>query len=190
MHLHQRTVNSEVSCTGIGLHTGKKVTMCIRPLPANSGIRFCRVDHPDSPSIPARLEHVVDTRLATTLGSNGQVVSTVEHLMSAFAGMGIDNALVTLDGPEVPIMDGSAAPFSRMVEAAGRSALPWPALPATLSQPPTAAILLRPRRAQPEPAVRAPRPRPARCSCAASRIASAGSSPRSCGAGRRCEWCR
>jgi UDP-3-O-[3-hydroxymyristoyl] N-acetylglucosamine deacetylase len=119
MHLHQRTVNSEVSCTGIGLHTGKKVTMCIKPLPANSGIRFCRVDHPDSPSIPARLEHVVDTRLATTLGSNGQVISTVEHLMSALAGMGIDNALVTLDGPEVPIMDGSAGPFVYLLKKVG-----------------------------------------------------------------------
>ena len=101
MPLHQRTVHGEIGCTGIGLHTGKKVTMSIKPLPPNSGIRFCRNDLVGSPHILACLENVVDTRLATTIGLNGHIVSTVEHLMSAFAGMGIDNALVELDGPEI-----------------------------------------------------------------------------------------
>lgn len=119
MHLHQRTVDSEISCTGIGLHTGKKITMWIKPLPPHSGIRFSRVDHPGCPVIAARLESVVDTNLATTLGQNGCVVSTVEHLMSALVGMGIDNAMVALDGPEVPIMDGSAGPFIYLLKQAG-----------------------------------------------------------------------
>jgi UDP-3-O-[3-hydroxymyristoyl] N-acetylglucosamine deacetylase len=119
MHLHQRTVNSEISCTGIGLHIGKKITMRIKPLPSNSGVHFSRIDHPECPQIAARLENVVDTRLATTIAHNGHLVSTVEHLMSAFAGMGIDNALVELDGPEVPIMDGSAGPFVYLLKNAG-----------------------------------------------------------------------
>ena len=119
MHLRQRTVKNEISCTGIGLHTGKKITMTIKPLPPNSGIRFCRDDLLDSPHIPARLENVVDTKLATTLANNGHIVSTVEHLMSAFAGIGIDNALVALDGPEVPIMDGSAGPFVYLLRNVG-----------------------------------------------------------------------
>jgi UDP-3-O-[3-hydroxymyristoyl] N-acetylglucosamine deacetylase len=119
MHLRQRTVKDEIGCTGIGLHTGKKITMTIKPLPPNSGVRFCRTDLLESPHIPARLENVVDTRLATTLASNGHIVSTVEHLMSAFAGIGIDNALVALDGPEVPIMDGSAGPFVYLLRNVG-----------------------------------------------------------------------
>ncbi|MBW1981002.1 MAG: UDP-3-O-acyl-N-acetylglucosamine deacetylase [Deltaproteobacteria bacterium] len=119
MHLHQRTVNGEICCTGIGLHSGKKITLSIKPLPPNSGIRFYRKDQPNCPYIPARLENVVDTRLATTIGENGYIVSTVEHLLSAFAGMGIDNALVELNGPEVPIMDGSAGPFIYLLRNVG-----------------------------------------------------------------------
>ena len=119
MPLHQRTVDGEIGCTGIGLHTGKKITINIKPLPPGSGIRFLRSDLLDSPNIPARLENVVDTRLATTIGQDGHVVSTIEHLMSAFAGVGIDNALVELDGPEVPIMDGSAGPFMYLLRNVG-----------------------------------------------------------------------
>jgi UDP-3-O-[3-hydroxymyristoyl] N-acetylglucosamine deacetylase len=111
MHLNQSTVKGEIGFNGIGLHTGKKITMIIKPLPPNSGIRFYRSDLPNCPLIPARLGSVVDTRLATTIGRDDSIVSTVEHLMSAFAGMGIDNAMVELDGPEVPVMDGSAGPF-------------------------------------------------------------------------------
>ncbi len=119
MPLHQRTVDGEIGCTGIGLHTGKKIVMSIKPLPPNSGVRFCRSDLPGSPHIRARLENVLDTRLATTIGQSGHIVSTVEHLMSALAGMGIDNALITLDGPEIPIMDGSAGPFMYLLKNVG-----------------------------------------------------------------------
>ena len=119
MHLHQRTVDDEIGCTGIGLHTGKKITMTIKPLPSNSGIRFCRTDLLNCSHIPARLENVVDTRLATTIGRNGHIISTIEHLMSAFAGIGIDNALVEVDGPEVPAMDGSAGPFLYLLNNVG-----------------------------------------------------------------------
>jgi UDP-3-O-[3-hydroxymyristoyl] N-acetylglucosamine deacetylase len=119
MHLLQRTVSGEIGCTGIGLHTGKKISLTIKPLPPDSGIRFCRTDLLERPTIPARLDKVIDTRLATTIGSKGHIVSTVEHLMSAFAGMGIDNAMVELDGPEVPIMDGSAGPFIYLLKNVG-----------------------------------------------------------------------
>ncbi len=119
MYLHQRSVDGEISCTGIGLHTGKKITMTIKPLPPNSGIRFHRTDLLNSPYILARLENVVDTRLATTIGQNAHIVSTIEHLLSAFAGMGIDNAMVELDGPEVPVMDGSAGPFMYLLKNVG-----------------------------------------------------------------------
>jgi UDP-3-O-[3-hydroxymyristoyl] N-acetylglucosamine deacetylase len=119
MHLHQRTVDGEIGCTGIGLHTGKKATMAIKPLPPNSGIRFHRSDLINCPPISAHLENVVDTRLATTIGRDACTVSTIEHLMSAFAGMGIDNAMVELDGPEVPVMDGSAGPFMYLLKNVG-----------------------------------------------------------------------
>jgi UDP-3-O-[3-hydroxymyristoyl] N-acetylglucosamine deacetylase len=93
--------------------------MTIKPLPPHSGIRFHRTDLPGCPQIPARLENVVDTRLATTIGRDAYTVSTIEHLMSALAGMGIDNAMVELDGPEVPVMDGSAGPFMYLLKNVG-----------------------------------------------------------------------
>jgi UDP-3-O-[3-hydroxymyristoyl] N-acetylglucosamine deacetylase len=107
----QRTLMNEVGCTGIGLHTGEKVKINIRPAPADSGIKFIRTDLKGHPEVEVRFDNVFDTTLATTIGTNGCKVSTIEHLMAAFFGLGIDNAVVELDGPEVPIMDGSAAPF-------------------------------------------------------------------------------
>jgi UDP-3-O-[3-hydroxymyristoyl] N-acetylglucosamine deacetylase len=115
----QRTIRDETSCTGIGLHSGYPVNLTIKPAPADTGITFIRKDVPSQPSIRAAFENVVDTRLSTTLGSNGFRVSTVEHLMAAFFGLGIDNARVELDGPEVPIMDGSAAPFIFLLRSSG-----------------------------------------------------------------------
>jgi UDP-3-O-[3-hydroxymyristoyl] N-acetylglucosamine deacetylase len=115
----QRTLADEVSCTGIGLHGGKKVKITIKPAPPDSGIRFLRTDLGGHPTVEARFDNVSDTTLATTIGSNGCRVSTVEHLMAAFFGLGIDNAVVELDGPEVPIMDGSAAPFIFLIKSAG-----------------------------------------------------------------------
>jgi UDP-3-O-[3-hydroxymyristoyl] N-acetylglucosamine deacetylase len=119
MHL-QRTLRHDTGCSGIGLHTGRKITMTLRPAAADEGIVFVRKDlPPDHNRVPACLENVRDTLLATTIGSNGTSVSTVEHLLSALSGMGVDNAVVELDGPEVPIMDGSALPFVQMFKDVG-----------------------------------------------------------------------
>lgn len=107
----QHTVVREVSCRGIGLHSGAKVTMKLRPAPVNFGVRFRRMDLGHHPAGRARTHHVVNTSLATSIGSNGTTVSTIEHLMAALYVGSVDNILVELDGPEVPILDGSAAPF-------------------------------------------------------------------------------
>ena len=115
----QRTLKREVSCTGIGLHSGQRVTLVIKPAPADMGINFIRKDLPGHPSIRAHSENVVDTYLSTTIGNNGHKVSTIEHLMAAFFGLGIDNARVELDGAEVPIMDGSSGPFVFLLKSAG-----------------------------------------------------------------------
>jgi len=117
--IHQRTVNKAVSCSGIGLHSGKTVHLTLKPTSVNHGIKFVRKDLPDNPSIPARFNCVVDTSLATVIGSNGVIVSTIEHLMACLAGLSIDNAIVELDSYEVPVMDGSAGPFTRMILEAG-----------------------------------------------------------------------
>ena len=116
MDYKQRTLMNEVGCTGIGLHTGEKVKINLRPAPANSGIKFVRTDLKGHPEVDVRFDNVFDTTLATTIGTNGCKVSTIEHLMAAFFGLGIDNAVVELDGPEVPIMDGSAAPFVFLIK--------------------------------------------------------------------------
>jgi UDP-3-O-[3-hydroxymyristoyl] N-acetylglucosamine deacetylase len=118
MH-RQRTLNRTVACKGLGLHTGRVIHMKIHPTPEDQGIVFLRTDVKPRVPIPARLDSVVDTTLATTLGRDGVVVSTVEHLLSACLGMGVDNALVELDGPEVPVMDGSAAPFVYLLRSVG-----------------------------------------------------------------------
>jgi UDP-3-O-[3-hydroxymyristoyl] N-acetylglucosamine deacetylase len=117
---NQRTIRTAVTCEGVGLHTGARVTLTLRPAPAEHGVVFVRTDLPNPVSIPAVAQSVVDTSsLATTLGKDGVRVGTVEHLMAALAGLGIDNVRVEVDGPEVPIMDGSAAPFVYLVQSAG-----------------------------------------------------------------------
>ncbi len=115
----QRTLACSTFVEGLGLHTGKKIPMWIHPAPADHGIVFVRSDLRRRVRIPATLEFVVDTTLATTLGKDGEVVSTVEHLLSALWGTGVDNALVEVGGPEIPILDGSAAPFVKMIKEAG-----------------------------------------------------------------------
>ncbi len=115
----QRTLSSPVSCQGVGLHSGIDVKLTMRPAAADHGIVFVRTDGARPVSIPATAAHVVDTALATTLGKNGAKVGTVEHLLAALAGLGIDNVRVELNGPEVPIMDGSAAPFTYLIKSAG-----------------------------------------------------------------------
>lgn len=119
MDSRQRTVAKEISCTGIGLHSGKTVGLIIKPAPADSGIIFERLDTSDDCKIRASFDNVTQTNMATTIGMNGHSISTVEHLMAAFFGMGIDNAMVQIDGDEVPIMDGSSAPFVALLDSAG-----------------------------------------------------------------------
>lgn len=117
--LKQRTLRNVISATGVGLHTGQKVTMTLRPAAVNTGIVFRRVDLPQTPLIKADPFQVTDTRLCSALEANGAKVMTVEHLMSALAGLGIDNVYVDLTASEVPIMDGSASPFVFLVQSAG-----------------------------------------------------------------------
>ena len=119
MHSHQQTLARPVQCNGIGLHSGRKVNLTIKPAPVNHGIKFVRTDLPHRPVISAHFRNVIDTSLATTLGTDGVIVSTVEHLMAALAGLCIDNALVEMDAYEAPIMDGSAGPFTSMLKEAG-----------------------------------------------------------------------
>jgi len=117
--LKQRTLKNSIRATGVGLHTGKKVLMVLRPAPANSGIVFRRTDLDQLIDIPANAGNVSQTTLGTSLTADGGTVSTVEHLMSALAGLGIDNLVVELSAGEVPIMDGSAGPFVFLLQSAG-----------------------------------------------------------------------
>ena len=117
--ISQRTLKNVIRATGIGLHTGEKVHLTLRPAPVDTGIVFLRTDLPDAPPIPAGVGAVSATTLATTLATGAARVSTVEHLLAAFAGLGIDNAWVDLSSGEVPIMDGSAAPFVFLLQSAG-----------------------------------------------------------------------
>ena len=117
--IKQRTLKNVIRATGVGLHTGEKVFLTLRPAAPDTGIVFRR-DDLDSPlDIPARAENVGDTRLSTTLAKDGVRISTVEHLLSAFAGLGIDNAYADVSASEVPIMDGSAGPFVFLIQSAG-----------------------------------------------------------------------
>ncbi len=115
----QRTIRNSIRATGVGLHTGRKVLMTVRPGGPDTGIVFQRTDLAGSADIPARAVNVGETNLGTTLIQGEAKVSTVEHLLSAFAGLGIDNARVELNAPEVPIMDGSAGPFVFLLQSAG-----------------------------------------------------------------------
>ena len=117
--MKQRTLKDSIRATGIGLHSGAKVFMNLRPAPPNTGIVFRRLDLPEPVDVPANALSVTDTMLGTTLERGGVKVSTVEHLLSAMAGLGIDNAFVELTAAEVPIMDGSAAPFVFLLQTAG-----------------------------------------------------------------------
>jgi UDP-3-O-[3-hydroxymyristoyl] N-acetylglucosamine deacetylase len=119
MYIHQRTIAKPVNCTGVGIHSGKTVNLTIKPAPPNHGIKFIRKDLLNCPVISAHFNMVVDTSLATVIGYEGFIVSTIEHLMASFAGLSIDNALVEVDNYEMPIMDGSAGPFTTMIKSAG-----------------------------------------------------------------------
>ncbi len=117
--IKQRTPKKVIQATGVGLHSGEKVMLTLRPAPVNTGIIFRRIDLDPIVEIPASYEYVSDTMLCTSLQHQGIRVATVEHLLSALAGLGIDNAYVDLNSPEIPIMDGSAAPFVFLIQSAG-----------------------------------------------------------------------
>jgi len=117
--IRQRTLKNVIRATGVGLHTGNKVYLTLRPAATDTGIVFRRVDLPQPVEIRACPDNVGDTRLSTTLVKGEVSISTVEHLLSAFAGLGIDNAYVDVSAPEVPIMDGSAGPFVFLIQSAG-----------------------------------------------------------------------
>ena len=124
--LKQRSLKSLIRAKGVGLHTGKKVTIVLRPAQPDTGIVFRRVDLDPPVDVPARADLIGETRLSSCLVHQGAKVYTVEHLMSALAGLGVDNAYVDIDGPEVPIMDGSAAPFALLLQQAGLEEQPAP----------------------------------------------------------------
>ncbi|MCW8955295.1 MAG: UDP-3-O-acyl-N-acetylglucosamine deacetylase [Gammaproteobacteria bacterium] len=117
--IRQRTLKNVIRATGVGLHTGNKVYLTLRPAAPDTGVVFRRVDLDSPVDIKATAESVVDTNLSTTLGENGITVATVEHLLSAMAGLGIDNAYIDLSAGEVPIMDGSSGPFVFLLQSAG-----------------------------------------------------------------------
>jgi UDP-3-O-[3-hydroxymyristoyl] N-acetylglucosamine deacetylase len=120
----QRSLKSRIPCVGVGVHSGRRISLTLLPAPAGHGIVFRRTDL--GRDIPASYDRVVDTRLCTTIGEGSARVGTIEHLMAALAGAGVDNVLIEVDGPEVPIMDGSAAPFSFLLECAGVVSLATP----------------------------------------------------------------
>ncbi len=117
--IKQRTLKNTIRATGVGLHTGDKVYLTLRPAEANTGIRFRRVDLANPVTIEATPENVGETMLSTTLVAGDVKISTIEHLLSAFAGLGIDNAIIDVSAAEVPIMDGSAGPFVFLLQSAG-----------------------------------------------------------------------
>lgn len=133
----QKTLNNKVTLNGIGVHSGRQTTVTLRPAEAGTGIVFHRVDLTPPVSIEAVAANVVNTRLNTTIGKNGAVVSTVEHLMAALRCFGVDNAHIDIDGGEVPIMDGSAAPFVEAVRSAGVKTLARPKKYLVLKKPVT-----------------------------------------------------
>src|SRR5262249_19998158 len=119
----QRTLRRQVSCVGIGLHSGNKVQLTLKPAASDSGVRFRRTDVGDS-DLPATVHHLAGIQLATGLAFNEVSVETVEHLLAALVSMSVDNVIVELNSPEVPIMDGSAAPFIYLIQEAGVKRLP------------------------------------------------------------------
>jgi UDP-3-O-[3-hydroxymyristoyl] N-acetylglucosamine deacetylase/3-hydroxyacyl-[acyl-carrier-protein] dehydratase len=117
--LYQQTLRQSAGFSGVGLHSGNAVTMTFLPAPPNSGIRFRRIDLEGKPEIEARIDYVSTTNRNTSLAKGNAKIHTVEHVLAAFAGRGVDNAIVELDSNEPPIADGSAREYVKMIEAAG-----------------------------------------------------------------------
>ncbi|RYY91618.1 MAG: UDP-3-O-[3-hydroxymyristoyl] N-acetylglucosamine deacetylase, partial [Chitinophagaceae bacterium] len=117
---YQHTLASEVTVSGVGIHSGETVTMHLKPSEVHTGVVFQRVDLPGKPSVKADVDNVIETTRSTTIGSGEARVSTIEHLMAALFANGIDNVCIEIDGPEVPILDGSSGPFVKAILQAGR----------------------------------------------------------------------
>jgi len=117
--LNQRTIKNPIKAVGVGLHSGRDMTLELLPAPIDAGITFIRTDLDPEICIPAKFEYVGDTTLSTALFKEGYKIGTIEHLLSAIAGLGIDNCIIKVDGPEIPIMDGSASPFVFLIQSAG-----------------------------------------------------------------------
>jgi len=135
MNKNQRTLKKTVTCSGVGIHSGKDVHLTIHPAEVNHGIKFVRTDLLNSPDIRAHFNQVVDTSLATVIGYDGFIVSTIEHLMAAFSGLSIDNARVEIDAYEMPFMDGSAGPFTEMILDGGIAVQDSPKCYITIQEP-------------------------------------------------------
>lgn len=133
--MKQRTLKHEATFSGMALHSGAECHMTLRPAPGDTGIVFRRIDLEDSPIIPAVVGNVKSTDRCTTIGVGDASVSTIEHLMAALRGLEVDNAIIDIDGPEVPIADGSAAPFVRLIEGAGTVELNRPRQVTVVEQP-------------------------------------------------------
>jgi UDP-3-O-[3-hydroxymyristoyl] N-acetylglucosamine deacetylase/3-hydroxyacyl-[acyl-carrier-protein] dehydratase len=133
--LQQQTLNRPASFSGVGLHSGNRVEMTFLPAPPNSGIRFRRVDLEGKPEVEARVENVVETTRSTTLGKGNMRIQTVEHVLAAFAGFGVDNAIVELDANEPPVGDGSARPYCKMIQSAGLVPQPENRVPYKVTEP-------------------------------------------------------
>src|SRR5436190_7076766 len=118
--LKQRNLKNAITISGVGLHTGVMTNLTFRPAPENFGYQFQRIDLPGKPLVEADVDNVSDTDRGTTISKNGAKISTIEHVLAALAGMEIDNVLMEIDGPEVPIMDGSATPFIEVLEKVGK----------------------------------------------------------------------
>ena len=118
MTIKQRTIKSEITVSGTGLHTGQSVNMTFKPAPENHGYKFKRIDIEGHPIVDADVDNVTDTSRGTNLSQNGASVNTVEHVLAALVGLEVDNVLIELDGPETPIMDGRALKFIEALEAA------------------------------------------------------------------------
>lgn len=136
----QKTLRASIHCTGVGLHSGSRVRLTLHPAAPDSGIVFVRSDLPGQPEIPARWDHVVDTRMCTVLGGeDGATVGTVEHFMAACSGVGLDNVVAEIDGPELPVMDGSAEPFVFLIGCGGLADQPAPRRALRILEPVTVA---------------------------------------------------
>jgi UDP-3-O-[3-hydroxymyristoyl] N-acetylglucosamine deacetylase/3-hydroxyacyl-[acyl-carrier-protein] dehydratase len=123
MNVKQRTIKTEISVTGVGLHTGHLATMTFKPAPENHGYKFKRIDLPGEPIIDADVDNVTDTSRGTTISQNGASVNTVEHVLASLVGTEVDNVIIEIDGPEIPIMDGSSIMFVEALEKAGVTSL-------------------------------------------------------------------